>query len=196
MVVIARGNGVELVIVTPAALKRRCQENLPHGIRHIIQIMLSGDLRHLHGRQFPRPHAKEAGCDQQFRVFGINLVAGQLLASELVEWFVVIERADDVITISPGIASIVVICETSGIGVPRSNVKPVIAPLFAIVWAGQEPFNNFCKGDGIVVRVVNKSLDLLRRGRQAQQIECGPANQRATIGKRRARAARSLRAFD
>ena len=62
------------------------------------------------------------------------------------------------------------------------QVEPVPAPALAVVRAGQQPIDELVVGVGR--RIGDERLDLLRRRRQADQVEVRAANQLAAIGGR------------
>ncbi len=65
-----------------------------------------------------------------------DLIGGDLLLNEFVVGLVLVESADHVIAISPGVLIIQVAFESGGIGVP-DHIQPVPAPAFAILRRGQ-----------------------------------------------------------
>ena len=87
------------------------EESFAHAVTHVIEEALAGDFRHLHTGQFPWTHAQEPGGDDHLGVAWVDFVARNLLAHELIVAFVRIERAHDVITIAPGIATLVIVRE-------------------------------------------------------------------------------------
>ena len=87
------------------------EEGFTHAVTHVVEEALAGNLRHLHAGEFPWAHAQESRGDDHLGVAWVNLIAGDLFADELIVAFVRIERAHDVITIAPGIATLVIVRE-------------------------------------------------------------------------------------
>ena len=59
-------------------------------------------------------------------------VAGQLLQDELIVRFVIVQRFDDIFTVSPCVAMRDVFIKTIGIGIAR-HIQPVTSPTFSVV---------------------------------------------------------------
>ena len=102
-----------------------------------------------------------------------QFIAGQLLADEAVERFVGVETADHVIAIAPGIRLVAVALVAVGLGVAH-QVEPVPTPFFAVVRGVQQAVDQALVG--IRGGVVQEGIDLRRGGRNAQEIEIGPAH--------------------
>src|SRR5207247_7457569 len=79
----------------------------------------------------------EAGSNQSFLLIRADLISGELLEYETVVRLVVIERADDVIPVTPGVPAVSVVFEAIGFGEPH-DVEPMPAPALAIMRARQE----------------------------------------------------------
>ena len=114
-----------------------------------------------------------------------ELVGRHLFQDEPVERLVLVEGADDVIAIGPGVRITIILPDllhiALGVGVAR-HVQPVSAPAFAVMRGGQQAVHHLGKG---VRRIVGqKILHLLRGGRQADQIERRAADQRALVRQR------------
>ena len=91
------------------ALERLPQKDLPHGIGDVIQPLLAGDLEHAHGRMLPRPHAQKAGGKQRLRIVRSPFISCQLLHDEGGIGLVLLEGADDVVPVTPGVWAGIVI---------------------------------------------------------------------------------------
>ena len=96
-----------------------------------------------------------------------QLVAGELLADEAVVGLVVVERADDVVAVAPGVGLGVVALVAVGLGEP-DEVEPVPAPLLAVAGRVEQAVDQLLVGVGR--RVVDEGVDLLGRRRQAGQV--------------------------
>ena len=89
----------------------------------------------------------------------------------------------DVVAVAPGVAVGDVLVHAVRVRVAR-DIEPVPAPALAVVrrWrAGDRPPSSNASGD----LSVDESVDLLRRRRQAGQIERRAADQRALVRRRR-----------
>ncbi len=109
------------------------------------------------------------------RIVGFQFVAGQLLADETVVGQIVVEGADYIIAILVGIGTEIVFFEAFGFAV-ADQIEPVLSPVFAVARRGQQAIDHF---DVSVGRLIGEKVGLLlRRGRQAGEIECHPPQQR------------------
>ena len=120
--------------------------------------------------------------DQAFGRYLFQFIAGQLLADELVVGLVFVQRADDVIAITPDIGFGAVALETVAFGIPY-QVEPVAGPVLAVMGRGEEPINHFL----VSVRrtVCEESIDLPRRRRQPDQVIVDAPQQDTFLGWRR-----------
>ena len=109
------------------------------------------------------------------RVAGERLVAGELLEDEAVVRLVGVEGADDVVAVAPGVGPRFVELVAVGLGV-AGEVEPVPAPALAVVRArraaGRSPSRRR-PGD----LSFDERVDLLRRRRQAGQVERDAADE-------------------
>ncbi len=113
-----------------------------------------------------------------------KLIGGELLADELIVGQVVVEGRDHVVAIGVGIRIAAVLGEDVALGVGvAGHVEPVPAPALAVGGRGQQAIDHL--GVGVGRGVVFERFDLVGRGRQAGQVECRAAQQRAPIGPRR-----------
>ena len=98
---------------------------------------------------------------------------------------IAVEGRDDPVAIAPGLAKIALgrqLDQVASVGV-ADDVEPVPAPALAIPGRGQQaiddPRERFGRSIG------EEGVDLLGRRRQADQVERGPPDQRASVGRRR-----------
>ena len=70
----------------------------------------------------------------------LECVAGQLFTDETVVRPVLIERANDVVTVAPDVRSRIVDCSAPRVGI-ADQIKPVTSPAFAIPFVTQQPHN-------------------------------------------------------
>ena len=115
---------------------------------------------------------------------GEEHVAGDLLLHEPGVGLVVVERADDVVAVGPGVRPRLVLVVAVRVAVV-DDVEPVPRPALAVVRRREQPVDQLLVGVGVAVR--DERVDLLRRRRQADQVEVQPADQRAAIRLRRRR---------
>ena len=110
----------------------------------------------------------------------MQFVAGQLFLDEAIPGLVGVERADDVVAITPCVgADRICVGVAVGVGVAR-DVEPMASPAFAVGLGGQQTVDQFREGVGRSVGDERGGLG--RRGRQAGQVEGRAADERGAIG--------------
>ena len=180
-VVVALQNRIELVIVTACALKRQAERSLADRRNHVVQVVVPVlrvvALTNLDSRTQAQERRGDAGIDG----LAVHLVARQLLGEEDVVRLVLVESANDVIAIAPGIGAIVVVLVAVGVRIPR-HIQPVASPAFAVVWRCEQLVDQPVPGARLVVS--QERGQLARRGWQSEQIQIGAPHQRAAIGAR------------
>ena len=111
-------------------------------------------------------------------------VAGELVADELVVGQVAVEGVDDPVAVAPGVARSPSPCRWQDAGVERvgvaGQVEPVPAPALAVGRRRQQAVHHL--GEGVGRFVLEEGVHLLRRRRQAGQVEGRPADQRPLVG--------------
>ena len=125
------------------------------------------------------PAAMKPVASMPSRVSRLQHVAGQLFLDELPIRPVLVEGADQVIAIGPGVGPRLVLVVAVRLAVVH-DVHPVPRPPLAIMRRGQQPVDQLLVGQRIVV--AHERVDLLRFRRKSQQIEGEPADERAPIG--------------
>ena len=128
------------MVVAARAVDRQPQEAPSGRGNEIVQILVPPLRVVLLAKGHPRAGAQEAGRNQGFLGLPFELVAGDLLLQERVVGFVLIERADHVVAIAPGVGAVVVLLEAARIGVP-GDIQPVAAPSLAVVRRGEQRVN-------------------------------------------------------
>lgn len=98
----------------------------------IIEPLLASHGLYGHRCVFPRPHAQEAYGDEVVDFRGIELVPRNLFQDELVIRLILIEAANYIVAIAPGVRTFIVIGETVRIAV-AGDVEPMAAPFFTVV---------------------------------------------------------------
>ena len=144
-VVVAGGDRVELVVVTPRAADRQSEKGLADRVDLLVdhidqQLLLIGRADHL------GPHDQEPGRHDVVvpLVLGAEgeQIAGQLFGEEPVERLVGVERADHVVAKTPGVVVGEVLVRTVGVGITR-HVEPVTAPALTEFGAAQKRIDDF-----------------------------------------------------
>ena len=180
-VVVALGDRVHLVVVAAGAGDREPEE----GARGRLDLLVD-DVQHelpaVLGVVGLAAEGEEAGRDELIGplavVLGGQQVAGDLLADELVVRLVGVERGDHPVAIAPGLG-IGEVRLAARLGEPR-HVEPVPAPALAEAGRGEQPIDDLGEGVGRVVR--EEGVDLLGRGRQADEVERHPAEEPRSVG--------------
>ncbi len=171
---------VELVIVAAGAADGQAEKYRTDAIRHFREDFVAAE-GHFRVAGVATDRAEPIETDRDFAVglSGSDLVAGQLFADELVIGLVVVEATDDVIAIAPGAGPRTVVLEPFRLG-EADDVEPVAAPAFAVVRTDQQLIDELFVSTR--VRRGDERGDLLRRRRQAGQVERETADQRPSIG--------------
>ena len=113
---------------------------------------------------------------------GGKQVAGDVLLHELVVREVLVESADHVVAIAPGVLLVEVEFVAVGFG-EAHQIEPVPGPALAIVRRDQQPVDDlFISLRGIVGK---ERRDLFGRGRQAGEVEGDAAQQGGLVRGRR-----------
>ena len=170
------------MIVAACALERLGEEGFADTVGDVVEKALARDLGDFHAREFPRAHAEETGGNDRLGIFRIEFIAGDLLADEMVVGFVCVERAHDVVAVTPGVAALEVVGETAAVGVAH-DVEPVLRHALAVVRAGEEAGEEI--GDGQLgigdCRALESGNFLGRRG-ETEEVEGRAANEGARVG--------------
>ncbi len=166
-------NRVVAVIVALGATHRQSQKgggNDLDGVRDTLVSRL--DCNRAFSGGAIGSHAQETGGHQFFPRGGgqvlvrrpqhLILIAGQLLLNELIEWFVLVERLDHVITILVRIETDPVAGIAVGVGV-AGHVEPVAAPALAVARGVEQAVQQAFVGIG--GRISQKAVGFFRRGR-------------------------------
>ena len=179
-VVVPLRDGVELVVVATGAAHGQAQqagaEDLDlladdlDAVGHEVGQAVAGLVVH---------HSQETGGDQVVHGFASEdglagqvrqLVTGKLFQQEAIVGFAGVERANDVVPETPGVAAV---------GIAH-QVQPVPAPALAVAGGVQQPLDEGLVGGG--VGVGQEAPDLLGFRRQPGQVEAGAPDQRQAVG--------------
>jgi hypothetical protein len=184
-VVVGRRDGIELVVVAAGTADRQAEEGPAHDVDLFIHDVQPRLFLVRLGQRLGIDHEEASGHDPPRRqadvIRGRQQVARQLLDNELIVGRVAVEGIDDVIAIAPGVAH-------DGVGVVgrgvrmADDVEPVPAEALSIVRRSEQAIDH--PGEGIGRPVALEGCDLLRRGRQADQVERRSTDEGTTIGGR------------
>ncbi len=130
-VVVALADRIDLVVVATGAVDRQPEEHLPRRGDKVIQLVVPRELP-VSRLVVPDPKPVVTCCDARL-VIGIRqLIAGELLPYEAVEGLVGVERADDVVTVAPGVGLGPIALVAVGLG-EADEIEPVPPPLLTVV---------------------------------------------------------------
>ena len=184
-VVIARRNGIELVVVAARAVDGETLECAHRGHHHVVAVVVArdesiglGDGQLDVADEIPRPGGDETQRRSKFWLIRKKRVRRQLLLHESRIGFVAVERVDDVVAIRPGIQAGLVLVVAMRLA-EVNRVQPVPRPAFAIAWRGQQTVHDLLVGICALVR--DERVHFLGRGGQSGEIEGDAAQQRAAI---------------
>ena len=106
------------------------QKDIAGDIRHLVQdvVPMAASVALV---VFEDSQAKVTGRDHRVGSMAGELVTGQLLGYEFGIGFVCIERANDVVAISPEVSAVGILIPSIRLGVPY-HVQPVPPPVFSI----------------------------------------------------------------
>ena len=186
-VVIPCGDGVELVVVAAGAGNGQPLKRLAERVDLVLDHLrlFEGDVG---GRGRDLHHPLAAGAEnglvdsEHGIVPGRQEITGQMLGKKAIVGHVGVHRPDDVIAIPPGVGDRIVADIAAGLAEPH-QVEPVFGPVLAERRALEQFVYEL--GRGIGTRVVHKLRHLLGRGRQADERDLQPADERGAVGRRR-----------
>ena len=161
-VVVGLENRIELVVVAARALNRQAEHSTAERGDDVVEVLVPPLRVVLFTKVHAGTGAEEPGGDPGLVGRPVELIAGDLFLDEPVEGLVPIERGNDVVAISPGVGSVVVLLEAVRVRVPR-YVQPVATPTLAVVRGSQELFDHTLPRVG--PRVGQELRRFLGRGR-------------------------------
>ena len=172
-------------MVVTASTAERQTEKRPAGRFELLVDDVHSHLGFVSFGENLRADTEKAGRDQLLMLLSLAFegqeIAGQLLDDKLIERLVAIERCHDVIAISPRISVCDVFIQTIRVRVPR-DIEPMPSPAFAVLWRCEQSIDDSHKCVGRIVS--KKSVYLIRRRRQTDQIEGDAADERSLIRSR------------
>jgi hypothetical protein len=134
-VVVGLLNRIEFVIVAAGAVHSQSQERGAGGQDHVIQIvgaLLQPDLSDFAQHCIVSPSHQEAGSDLDVGIARGNLIACQLVQDHTIEWLVLVERPNNVISERPCLVAQKILL-VAGTLAKTDDIQPVTPPPFAIV---------------------------------------------------------------
>ena len=139
-VIVSLWNRIELVIVAARAMD--CEpQHAPSGRgNQIVEVFVPPFRVVFLAEGHPRTRAEEPGGDQRVIGPGIELVAGELFLQKDVVRLVLIERANHIVPITPGVGTVVVLLEAARVRVAR-HVQPMPPPPLAVMRRGEQPID-------------------------------------------------------
>ena len=177
-VVIALGDGIDLMVVAAGAIHGEPQKDLARGGDQIIKLIVEREFPV--GRiVVPNPQTVITGGDQTLGTAVGQFVAGQLFPNEPVVGFVGVEGADDVVAVPPSMGLGLVGLVAVGLG-EAHQIKPMPSPLLAVMGRLEQAIDQMLPG--LRRRIVNEGLDLIGRRRQPREVVGHPPDQRPTAG--------------
>ena len=185
-VVILLGDGIELVVVALGALDRQAVEGLEGVDRHVIAVEVAGDFAVELGLghfgvtdEIPRSGGDESQCFEPVAGSGEQDIPGHLFLNEPGVGLVLIEAANHVIPVRPGVGSGLILVVTVGLTVVN-HVEPVSGPAFAVMRRGEQAIHKMLVGQGIGIG--HKGFNLRGARRETQKVEVQTPNQRSSVG--------------
>ena len=182
-VIILLADRIELVIVTARAMRRQALKGGHGRHHHVITVIIAGDQAvGFFNRQFdvanvvPRPGRNESQSDDSVRFIRKQNVTGQLFLDKPRVGLVLIEGANHVIAIRPGMRAGFVFVITVGVG-EMYGIEPVPRPTLAVARGSEQTVHQLFVSLGAAIN--NEPFDLLGTGWQPGQIEGQPPNQSA-----------------
>ena len=155
------------MIVAAGALHGKAKHATPDSRNHVVQVFVTEFRVILLTEANLGIAAQKARGDQAVIGHCGQFVARDLLAQHGAVGFVLVEGADHVIAVAPGVGAVEIVLKAVGIGV-AGHVKPVPPPALAIVGRGEQPLDQFVPGSGR--GVVQKLCGFGWCGRQADQV--------------------------
>ncbi len=125
------------MVVTPRALHRQAQNAAPDGRDHVVQIIEPVLRIVLLAEPDFCVAPQKARRDQAFVADLLELVTRNLLFQKQVIRLVLVEGADYIVAVAPGVGPVEIVLKSVGIGV-ASYVQPVASPALAIMRRRQQ----------------------------------------------------------
>ena len=167
-VVVLLRDGVEFVVVAAGAGDGEALEGFGDDVDLVVGPF-DAVFEGVDGLEAVFDHAEvgegEAGFVGVFGDSGRDEVAGEVFADELVVGDVVVEGADEVVAVAPGVGSVGVAFGAVGFAV-ADDVHPAAGHAFAEFWGGEEAVDDLFVGLGF-----GEFVDFFGGGREAGEVE-------------------------
>jgi hypothetical protein len=160
------------VVVAARAPDRQPEKSSAHRVRDFVQVVLPALLRH-HVVGLVRSEAEEARGDEPIGA-GVDLIARDLLAKELVEGFVGVEGSQDVVSVAPQRETLGVDRKAVRVGI-TDDVEPVAPPPRAVFRRLEEAVRGARAGRRVAAPIGEQRLDVFGPRGQTEQIEARSA---------------------
>ena len=158
------------MVVTSHAAKRHAEE-CRADLNDLRVNMIGFHLRLVGFDNLDIAHHEESGCRDVLGSFlrrgGREEVAGDLLAHKAIKRFILVERLDQVIAISPGVLGEDRVRRPHHVGI-AGEVEPVPRPAFAERPRPEQPIDDGLAGMWRVI--ADERADLDERRRQAREV--------------------------
>ena len=181
-VVVFLRDRVELVGVAAGTVGRRACQARHHLRHHVVAVEILKRLRRGGGGgMVVGAGAEVAESGKRGGIVGEEDVGGELSADEGWPGEVVVEGLDDPVAVGPGVGSEDVVLEAMAVG-EVDRVEPVPGHPLAEARRGEEPVDEPLMGVGSGVSAERRHL--LRRRREAVEIDRHPADEGPSVGLR------------
>ena len=154
-VVVALQQWIGFMIVAAGAAEREAEEDAACGGNDIIELVgtVLGErvVVLAHVVIIARAIATEASGDERLFIRAVDFIPGELLSHETGIRLVVVEAANDVITVFPGVRTVEVVVRATGVCI-ASEIEPVTAPALAVVGALEETVDERFVGQAVCGR--------------------------------------------
>ena len=185
-VIVFGRDGVELMVVAAGAVDGEAEKRASGRGDHVVE---RGRANHLLGggilifHVVIRTSHEESAADLDRGVELAEHVPGEVLAHELVEGLILVQRADDVVAERIEVIDDEVTFEPVAFA-EADDVEPVAAPVFAIARRGQQAVDEgFGRLTGVGLMSGDEGVDLGLSGRQAGEVIAETTDQRLRFGR-------------
>ena len=185
-VIVFGRDGVELMVVATGAVDRQSEESAARRGDHVVERggaddLLGGDVLVAH--VVIRTSHEERATDLDRGVELAEHVTGEVLAHELVEGLIVVQRADDVVAERVEVIDDEVTLEAVAFA-EADDVEPVATPVFAVTRGGQQAVDEgFGRLAGVGLMGREEGVDFGLRGREPGEVVAQPTDQRLRLGR-------------
>ncbi len=166
------------MVVTLTALKRRAQENRSGRVDPIKNLVDAVFFRMHAGLNIAGHRSVKPRCNSLPSRGVRQQVSGQLVDDELIERLILVHRLNHPVAIGPAVADLIGL-KAVRVGI-SGQIQPGTRPMFSVRIRGQQAIYDALVGPN--VRVGKKSVQLLKRRRQAGQGQRRSTQQGRSVG--------------